>query len=206
MKLLTRIFPLLFLLSPIANAQTFVEGTDYVTLSQDAFVQSDGRVEVIEFFWFGCPSCYRFEPHLLSWEIPNNIDFKNVPAVITRNWEFHAHAYFAMELLDLKDQLMAKFYDEIHLNRNRIRSVEQFERWASEQEGIDAEKLVQTLNSFAAKTKVSQAGLLAEKYGITGVPTLIVGGKYRTSPSLARSEKRALQIVEYLANKILAEQ
>ena len=196
---------LLFLVGPL-HAEQFEEGVDYETLPGEVKVQADGRVEVIEFFWFGCPSCYRFEPHLVAWEIPETIDFKNVPAVLTNNWLFHAHVYYAMELLGLKKELMQKFYDELHIERTRISSAEQFEQWASSQEGIDVSKLTQNLYSFATVVHIAQAEKLAKDYKITSVPTLIVGGKYKTSPSMARSEKRTLQIVEYLADRILLEQ
>ena len=196
---------ILFLVGPL-HAEQFEEGVDYETLPGEVKVQADGRVEVIEFFWFGCPSCYRFEPHLVAWQIPETIDFKNVPAVLTNNWLFHAHVYYAMELLGLKKELMQKFYDELHIERTRIFSAEQFEQWASSQEGIDVSKLTQNLYSFATVVQIAQAEKLAKDYNITSVPTLIVGGKYKTSPSMARSEKRALQIVEYLADRILLEQ
>ena len=196
---------LLFLVSPL-HAEEFEEGVDYETLPGEVKVQADGRVEVIEFFWFGCPSCYRFEPHLVAWRIPETIDFKNVPAVLTNNWLFHAHVYYAMELLGLKKELMQKFYDELHIERTRIFGDEQFEQWASSQEGIDVSKLTQNLYSFGTVVKLVQAEKLAKDYNITSVPTLVVGGKYKTSPSMARSEKRALQIVEYLADRILSEQ
>ena len=196
---------LLFLVGPL-HAEQFEEGVDYETLPGEVKVQADGRVEVIEFFWFGCPSCYRFEPHLVAWQIPETIDFKNVPAVLTNNWLFHAHVYYAMELLGLKKELMQKFYDELHIERTRISSAEQFEQWASSQEGIDVSKLTQNLYSFATVVHIAQAEKLAKDYNITSVPTLIVGGKYKASPSMARSEKRALQIVEYLADRILLEQ
>ena len=196
---------LLFLVSPL-HAEQFEEGVDYETLPGEVKVQADGRVEVIEFFWFGCPSCYRFEPHLVAWQIPETIDFKNVPAVLTNNWLFHAHVYYAMELLGLKKELMQKFYNELHIERTRISGDEQLEQWASSQEGIDVSKLTQSLYSFATVVKLAQAEKLAKDYNITSVPTLIIGGKYKTSPSMARSEKRALQIVEYLADRILLEQ
>ena len=189
-----------------SHAQNFKEGDDYVTLQGDATILPDGRVEVIEFFWFGCPTCFRFEPVLHGWQKPDTINFVTVPGILNRSSEFHAHAYYAMELLNLQGQLMTPFYDELHVKRNRINTVEDFEAWANTQPGIDAAKLSGTVNSFAARTKVAQADVLANKYGITGVPTLVVGGKYRTSPAMADSFARALQVVEYLVAKVLAEQ
>ena len=189
-----------------SHAQNFKEGDDYVTLQGDATILPDGRVEVIEFFWFGCPTCFRFEPVLHGWQKPDTINFVTVPGILNRSSEFHAHAYYAMELLNLQGQLMTPFYDELHVKRNRINTVEDFEAWANTQPGVDATKLAGTVNSFAARTKVAQADVLANKYGITGVPTLVVGGKYRTSPAMADSFARALQVVEYLVAKVLAEQ
>lgn len=196
----------LVLTTPIAYGQSFVESEDYVTLQGDAEISPDGRVEVIEFFWFGCPTCFRFEPILLAWDKPDSISFKTVPAILNRASEFHAHAYYAMELLDLEEQLMQPFYDELHVKRNRVVNAEDFEEWASTQSGVDAAKLATTTHSFAAMTKVRQANLLAENYKISGVPTIVVGGKYRTSPAMADSFINTLEIVEFLVEKILAEQ
>ena len=188
-----------------SNAQEFTEGVDYIVLPGDAEVLADGRVEVLEFFWFACPSCFRFEPHLVAWDIPSTIEFKNIPATLSDSWIFHAHIYYAMELLGLKDKLMQEFYDEIHVNRSRMRNFEQFVEWAAPTAETDPNKLAATLNSFAVKSKVSQAQHLASKYKITGVPTLVIGGKYKTSPSMVQSEERALRVAEYLADKILSE-
>ncbi len=189
-----------------ARAQDYQEGVDYITLSGDATVLPDGKVEVLEFFWFGCPSCFRFEPYLLAWQKPETIRLANVPAVWNRNTEFHAHVYYAMELLNLNGDLMQPFYDELHVRGSRIYSVEDFEAWASTQPGVDAGVLASSVHSFGTITKVSQAELLADTYGVTGVPTLVVAGKYRTSPSMAGSSTRVLEIVEYLANRVLAAQ
>lgn len=195
-----------FMLTASVYGQGFIEGQDYEDLGREAVIQSDGRVEVVEFFWFGCPSCFRFEPQLLAWNIPPSINFVNVPATLVRNWRFHAHVYYTMELFGLKDQLMQKFYDALHVDRDRIFNAGRFKEWALKQDGVDADKLAQSLNSFAVLTKVSQADLLAKRYGISGVPTLIVGGKYKTSPSIAGSGPRAIQVAEFLAQKILSEQ
>ena len=101
---------------------------------------------------------------------------------------------------------MAPFYDELHVRKSRIVNADSFQEWAATQPGVDAELLTGTIYSFAAQTRVSQANLLAEKYGITGVPTLVVGGKYKTSPATAGSGARSLQVVEYLVQRVLAEQ
>ena len=196
---------MLIIATPL-QAQNYIEGEDFVTIAADAKIRSDGRVDVMEFFWFGCPSCFRFEPTLLQWNIPKEVNFSNVPAAMVDSWVFHAHAYYAMDLLKLKDPLMQKFYDEIHVKRRRINNADSFGQWASEQEGVDAAKLIQALHSFATKSKVAQAEALANKYGVSSVPTLVVGHKYRTSPAMAGSDLRVLEIVEYLVQRILAEE
>ena len=194
------------LVGAVAQGQDFTEGKDYVTLTGEATILPDGRIEVIEFFWFGCPSCFRFESTLVAWQKPETVNFINVPTVWNRSTEFHAHVYYSMELLGLNDELMQPFYDELHVKRNKINNLEDFEQWASAQPGIDAGKLTSTVLSFGTRTKVAQADLLANQYGVTGVPTLVVAGKYRTSPSMVGSAVRALDVVEYLVNRVLSEQ
>lgn len=199
---------LTILLAGAAHAQQFVDGKDYETLPGEPRVLKDGTVEMIEFLWFGCPACYRFEPAKLSWlehGKPDSITFVAVPAVLRDSWEFHARVHFAFELLGMLDELSVKFFDEIHREGNRIRTVDELREWAERQDGVDVEKLVQTLSSFATNTKLNQSRLQAKKFGVGGVPTLIVGSKYRTSPHMAGSSERALEIVEYLASKILSE-
>ncbi len=186
--------------------QEFVEGREYEDLGTQAVVLPDGRVEVAEFFWYGCPSCFNFEPHLLAWDIPANIHFQNIPATSARNWIFHAHVYYAFEVLGLKEQLMQKFYDALHVDRIRINNPDQLHDWAAQQQGIDAESLVKALNSFAVMTKVSQAELLASQYRVKVTPTLIIGSKYKTKVSMAGSPQRTIEVAEFLANKVLAEQ
>ena len=166
-----------FMLTATVYGQQFVEGRDYENLGREAVIEPDGRVEVAEFFWFGCPSCFRFEPYLLAWDIPPEVEFVNIPATVARSWKFHAHVYYTFELFNLKDQLMQKFYDALHVDRSRIFSADQLKDWAAQQDGVDAEKLAGSLNSFAVLTKVAQADLLAKKYSVSSVPTLIIGGK-----------------------------
>lgn len=200
---------LFLLISGTGNikAQQFVEGTDYVALDGDAKIQRDGTVQVIEFFWYGCPACFRFEPYLESWKKnkPETIDFVAVPASLRDSWEIHARAHFAIDLAGSDGRLESAFYKEIHENDNRMRNEQAFSEWAQSQPGVDAEKFVNSLNSFGIVTKLNQARLLIKIFRINSVPTLVVGGKYRTSPSMAGSEQRSLEIVEYLANKILEE-
>ena len=196
----------LLLSSPIFGQQ-FKEGTDYISLPGEAQIQSDGKVEVIEFFWFGCPACFRFEPAIQSWKEtkPDTINFVTVPGTLTDRWMFHARAYYALEVTGYKDQLYSKFFDEIHLKNNRIFTEKSFEKWLNALDDVDPKAIMDALNSFATITKVNQADILAGKYKITGVPTLIVGGKYRTSPSMVNSDSRALEVVEFLVQKIISE-
>ena len=189
------------------RAQQFVAGTDYVVLDGEAKIQRDGTVQVIEFFWYGCPACFRFEPYLQTWKTnkPETIDFVVIPAPLRESWEFHARAHFAIESVGSGGKLESAFYNEIHEKNNRMRNEKAFSEWAHSLPDVDAEALVKSLSSFGTATKLNQAQLLTRKFRISGVPTLVIGRKYRTSPSMAGSEQRALAVVEYLANKILEE-
>ena len=190
-----------------AHAQQFVEGTDYVVLDGDAKVQKDGTVQVIEFFWYGCPACFQFEPYLESWKstLPDTIDFIPVPAPLRDVWEFHARVHFALESVDSDGTLPTAMFNEIHKNKNRMRNEKAFLKWVRTLPDVDVEEVANALISFGTVTKLNQAQLLTRKYRINAVPTMVVGGKYRTSPNLAGSEQRSLEIVEYLVNKIIEE-
>lgn len=194
------------LVVPSAYAE-YLEGRDYVELPGEAEIHSNGQIEVNEFFWFGCPGCFRFESTIQHWvanEKPEAVRFVPVPATVADRWLFHAKVYYAFELTNTTDELYTKFFDEIHVKNNRIRSEDQLAEWL-DSVGANTQEILSALNSFGAVTKVNQADLLARKYQITGVPTLVVGGKYRTSPSMIKSDAESLKVVEFLVNKILQE-
>lgn len=184
-----------------ASAQSeFVEGTHYVKLSQPGAVPADGKIEVVEFFWYGCPHCQAFEPALDAWQkkLPADVAFRRIP-VAFREEPFVAHQrlFFALDAMGLIDTMHRKVFSAIHLDRMRLDKLPEIVAFVTKN-GVDGAKFSDAFNSFSVQTKIRQAKQLAEVYRIDGVPTLGIQARFYTSGSLAGSPERTLAVADYL--------
>ena len=188
----------------VAHAQSeFVEGTHYVKLSQPGAAPADGKIEVVEFFWYGCPHCYAFEPALDAWQkkLPADVAFRRIP-VAFREEPFVAHQrlFFALDALGLVDTMHRKVFSAIHLDRMRLDKLPEILAFVTKN-GVDGAKFSEAFNSFSVQTKIRQAKQLAEVYRIDGVPTLGIQARFYTSGSLAGSADRTLAVADYLIQR-----
>lgn len=162
----------------------------------------DDRVEVVEFFWYGCPHCHDFQEPLERWveeDMPDDVEVRTVPALLSEDWEIHARAYYAAELMDELDRFHDAFYDAIHEDNRRLASVDGISEFAGEQ-GIDADEFADNMESFAVESRLREARDLNKEYGVRGTPTMGVGGDQSISPSDAGSFEEMLAEVErYIA-------
>ena len=197
-----------------AQEKQFIEGGHYELLNEAQPIQTGDKIEVVELFWYHCPHCYRLEPFITRWRAnqPDNAEFVPVPAVLNAQWAFDARMYYTIEALDLDQRLHADLFKAIHETRLPLSSAQQFADWAVAaqtarqiEKRADRQTLIATFESFAVETKVSFATVMSRKYGISGVPAIIVDGKYRTSVSLAGSHEKLLEVIDYLVN-LAAEQ
>ncbi len=187
-----------------AQAQSqFVEGTHYVKLSQPGVVPSDGKIEVVEFFWYGCPHCHAFEPALDAWQkkLPADVAFRRVP-VAFREEPFVAHQrlFYTLEAMGLVDTMHRKVFSAIFLDKLRLDKLPEILAFVTKN-GVDGAKFSEVFNSFSVQTKVRQAKQLAEVYRIDGVPTLGIQARFYTSGSLAGSPERTLAVADYLIDR-----
>ncbi|MEJ2177414.1 MAG: thiol:disulfide interchange protein DsbA/DsbL [Gammaproteobacteria bacterium] len=205
-KLLISLALSLFLSPAMAQTEEYVEGGHYELLSEFQPVQTGDKIEVVEMFWYRCPHCYRLEPYLIKWleNKPDNAEYVPIPAILNQNWAFQARVFYTFEALGLLDPLHAKFFDAIHKERKPFNTVEQVAQWASNY-GADPDAIVTTFNSFAVNNKLNFANVMGRKYGITGVPAIIVDGKYRTSVSMAGSHDELINVINFLINKAAEE-
>ncbi len=189
-----------------AQNSEYLEGAHYELLEQAQPIQTGDQIEVVEMFWYRCPHCYRLEPYLEKWQDqkPEYAEFVPIPAVLADSWIFHAKVYYTFEALGLTQALHKKFFDAIHKDRIRFTTPEALADWVAEQ-GIDDSSILATFNSFAVDNKVNFAGIMTRNYGISGVPSIIVDGKYRTSVSLAGSHNALVDIINFLVEKAAAE-
>lgn len=159
----------------------------------------EGKVEVIEFFWYGCPHCFHLEPELGAWlkKKPDNVVFTRVPLPLNPNWTVHAYFYYAAEVLGVADQLHGPLFEAIQEKKRKLFDKQSLIDFAVEQ-GIDREKFTAAWDSFGVYAKVLQARKLGQRYGIDGVPAVGIDGRYRTSASLAGSYKKMFEIIDRL--------
>ncbi|HJV95672.1 MAG TPA: thiol:disulfide interchange protein DsbA/DsbL [Albitalea sp.] len=192
--------------SPAARAQggTPVEGTHYVRLSQPLPPAATGKIEVIEFFWYGCPHCNAFEPTLDAWQkkLPPDVAFHRVPVAFREEpYTTHQKIYYALEAMGKVDAMHRKVFYAIHNDRQHLDKPAEIAALMAKN-GIDSAKFLEVFNSFSVQTKARQANQLAAAYKIDGVPALGVQGRYYTSGSMAGSNEGALAVAEFLIQKV----
>lgn len=175
------------------------EPAGYETLSPAQPTQHADKVEVIEFFWYGCPHCYSLEPFLEKWRknLPKNVDFIRQPAIFDELWGKHAKAYFIAEALGVVEKTHADFFDQIQNKKNNLDSEEELAKFFVAH-GVDEKQFHETFNSFLVDTKMRQAPIMQQRYGITGVPVIIVNGKYKIDARSAGSQEKMLEITDNL--------
>ena len=186
-----------------AQGQKIEEGFDYRILPIAQPVEAKGKVEVIEFFWYGCPHCYDFEPELSSWvkRQPKDVVFKRVPVAFRDDFLPHSQMYYALESMGKADALNEKVMYAMHKENKRLLTETEIADWVASQ-GVDRNTFLATYRSFAVVSKARAAKQLTESYRIDGVPTIVMQGKYVTSPSIAGSKAKAIAVMDYLEEKI----
>lgn len=195
----------LLTLSGLASAQgqKIEEGFDYRILPIAQPVETKGKVEVIEFFWYGCPHCYDFEPELSSWVKRQSKDvvFRRVPVAFRDDFMPHSQLFYALEAMGKGDAFNEKVMYAMHKENKRLLNENEIADWVASQ-GIDRNAFLATYRSFAVISKARAAKQLAEAYRIDGVPTIVMQGKYVTSPSIAGSKAKAIVVMDFLVEKI----
>jgi thiol:disulfide interchange protein DsbA len=180
-----------------------VEGTHYVRLTPPVPTGSPGKIEVLEFFWYGCPHCNAFEPELDAWarRLPADVAFRRVPTAFSANWVAHQRLYYALEALGLLDTVHRRVFYAIHHDRQRLDQPRDIAEFVSKN-GIDPVKFGQAYDSFGVIAKTRQASALVDAYKIDAVPAIGVQGRYYTSGTLAGSNDRSLRVADFLIERI----
>lgn len=188
----------------VALGQTYVAGRDYTVIEPPQPVANPDKIEVIEFFWYGCPHCYSFEPYIKAWlqQKPQDVEFIRQPAVFASSWAIHARAFFAMQAIGVTDQVHAEFFDFVQnrTKKKRLGDTDIFD--FMKQHGVDRDKFASAFKSFAVSTKMRQAEILPPRYGVTGVPSVVVDGKYRVDVAKARGLEHMLEIASFLIDEV----
>lgn len=177
-----------------------VEGKHYTTLSQRQRTLDPKRIEVLEFFAYGCSHCNVFEPALDAWQkkLPPDVLFRRIPVAFREvPFVLHQKLYFAIESLGLVEQLHHKVFRAIHVDRESLEKPEAIADFMAKN-GVDRARFLTALTSFGVETKAKQASALVAGYKVEGTPSIGVNGTWLTSGSMAGSNERSLGVAEYL--------
>lgn len=194
-------FLVLTMLQPIWAAETLA-AENYKLIDPPQPTQTGDKVEVVEIFWYGCPHCYAFEPYLEEWleSKPEHIEFIRMPGILGKNWIDHAKAYYTAEKLGVLDKIHRPLFDALHKKGEPIMDKKRLREFFIAQ-GVDGTDFTKTFSSEEVSDKIKKAILMGKRYRITGVPTVIINGKYRTSASVAGSYSNIIDIINQLADK-----
>ncbi|MFJ1268491.1 thiol:disulfide interchange protein DsbA/DsbL [Legionella lytica] len=200
--MLKKLFCFFLLLPTLAFAATFVEGKDYVVVSNPQAVKSKAPI-IEEFFSYGCPWCYKIEAPLHQWisTLGKGVQFERVPVVFKPSWELYAKAYYTAKTLALADKLNPALFKAIQVDRTPLESKQTMINFFVAQ-GVDREIAKSAFeNSPSIDMKVQTGMSLMGAYQISAVPAFVVNQKYKTDLQLAGSPERLMEILNYLAKK-----
>lgn len=159
-------------------------------------------VEVIEFFWYGCSHCYQFEPFVKQWleNKPEDVQFRQVPVMFGGPANLHAQAYYALAVTGDLERVHGRLFSAMHDESKKLRKRVELESWLKAQ-GVDMQAYRAAYDSFAVNAKVNQAEALMRRYGVRGVPAIVVDGRYRSGDGF-RGYGDMLEVTDFLVDKI----
>jgi protein dithiol oxidoreductase (disulfide-forming) len=185
-----------------ALAQAPVKGTNYLELSPPQPTETSGKIEVIEFFWYGCPHCYALEPLIDPWmkKLPKDAVFKRVPAVFNEQWGVGARVYYALDAIGEEERVRAALFDAIHKENLRITSESAVEEWLGKK-GVSIDKYKAAYKSFGVESRLRRATQMTQSYKIDGVPTFAVQGRFVISATLNNEPRQLLSVTDSLVGE-----
>ncbi len=183
------------------QAADYVAGKDYKVLSNPEKISGDAII-VREFFWYGCPHCYSLNPHMEKWAKTKDKDvaFFKTPAALNPVWEASARGFYAAQLLGFENKTHDALFNAIHKDGKNLYDQASLSKWYASQ-GVDQKKFNSLYNSFAVGTKIGRSQAGAKRYQLTGVPAVVVQGKYVVTGEGATVAK----VVDFLVDKARTE-
>jgi len=202
MSKLFSFFLALAVAAPLASAQP--SKYQYTELKPPQPTEAQGKsVEVVEFFWYGCPHCYNLEPLIEAWtkKLPPDVQFRRIPAVFNPRWAHDAAIFYTFEAMGVLDKLHKPFFDSIHRDHLRSDDQQAMSEWL-QKNGVDAKKFYETMKSFSVQSKTRRAAQLSAAYKIDGTPAMAVQGRFTVSADQGRSREGMLDTVSYLVDML----
>lgn len=178
-------------------------GKEYTVLANPVAVMADGKVHVEEAFWYGCPHCFHLEDSIEPWKknLASDVSFEGVPAMFGKAWVVHAQLYYVADVLGVLDQVHEPIFKAIHIHKKRLLDKDEQREFLMEKAGVSAADFDKAYESFTVKTRMKQGDQRIRAFQITGVPALIVQGKYVITASTAGSQEDMLKVADYLIAK-----
>ena len=182
----------------VAAPDAAFEGHDYTLVKTAQPVATGKKIEVLEFFWYRCPHCFKLEPSLNTWlkTLPKDAQLRRIPAVFRDDWMPAAKIYYTLEQMGLL-RLHDKVFDAYNIEKLNLDDPAVLGDWLVKQ-GVDRKKFEAIYGSFSTQSKAMQGGRLATTYAISGVPAFIVDGKYSTAQSMSQTEPRLFEVLDQL--------
>lgn len=196
------LFALTALTGVTAQALEFKAEEHYVELASPIPVATPGKIEVVELFWYGCPHCYQFESTLSPWadKLPADVTLRRVPAMFGGVWNVHGQVFLTLEAMGVEPKVHAAIFEAIHQKGYKLAKPEDMADFLATQ-GVDRATFLSTYDSFAVKGNVEKAKKLVKAYQISGVPALVVNGKYRFDIGSAGGNQQVLELADFLIAK-----
>ena len=200
---------LLFTLGSVTMSAAFADapklGTEFDAVAQPIPTENAAKIEVMEIFWYGCPHCYHMEEPLSAWvkKLPKDVYFKRMPGLPNASWAPMAKAFYAMDALGVSEKLHTPLFEAIHKSKTLNPTDETATIvWVTQQSGLDKLKVEQAFKSFSTNTNLNRAAQIFRASGATGVPTLVINGKYITSATQAGGNEQALKVADYIIGNV----
>ena len=185
-------------LVPLAtSAPARAQAQGYEPIEPPQNTSTPDAVEVVEFFWLGCPHCYAFEPYIEDWkaDMPSGVALVREAPPLNPSWEQHSRAFYAARALGHEDEFVHAAFEAIHQDGKRLRKPAEIAEVAASV-GMDPEEFEKTMSSFTVETALRRSVGLARGAGLTGVPTVVINGKYRTGASLAGGNAGMIDVID----------
>lgn len=194
---------LLMLTASLSQAAAYEAGKQYKVLENPLPVLADGKIHVEEAFWYGCPHCFHLESILKPWkkDLASDVAFSGVPAMFGRAWVVHAQLYHVADVLGILPTVHEPIFRAIHIEKKRLLDRDDQRDFLVEKAGIAEKDFDKAYESFTVKSRMKQADQRIRAFKISGVPALIVQGKYVVDASSAGGQDKMLDVVDYLIAK-----
>jgi len=201
MKFIKTMVVAFFLMTCGVAQAGLTEGKDY-TLVRPPQPTSTNKIEVMEFFFYGCIHCYHLDPKLQQWEKskPKDVQLILVPTIFRDSWEPMARTYYALDSLGLEGKLHDALFRAWNVENTALLEESAIVNFVSAR-GVDGSKFSAAYNSFSVQSRVNRSMQMIRSYGIEGTPTMIVNGKYKISGLQPDETIRVLNEVIAMARK-----